>query len=68
MLKVEDLKRKTASELQDMVVQLKKELMNLRFQRVAGQISSTARFREARREIAQIKTVQRLSTLTQASV
>ncbi len=66
MLKVEDLKRKTHSELQDMVVQLKRELMNLRFQRVAGQISSTARFREARREIAQIKTLQRQSTLNKA--
>jgi large subunit ribosomal protein L29 len=64
MLKVEDLKRKTHSELQDIVIQLKRELMNLRFQRVTGQVASTARFREARREIAQIKTLQRQSALS----
>ncbi|AIL12578.1 50S ribosomal protein L29 [Candidatus Paracaedimonas acanthamoebae] len=66
MLKVEDLKRKTNSELQDMAIQLRRELMNLRFQRVAGQITSTARFREARREIAQIKTLQRQNALSKA--
>ena len=66
MLKVEDLKRKTNSELQDVAIQLRRELMNLRFQRVAGQVASTARFREARREIAQIKTLQRQNALSKA--
>ena len=35
------------------------ELFNLRFQRVAGQVTNTARFREVRRQIARIKTILR---------
>lgn len=35
------------------------ELFNLRFQRVAGQVTNTARFGEVRRQIARIKTVLR---------
>ena len=51
-----DYKGKTPDELKATVADLKKELFNLRFQRAAGELNNTARFREARKEIARILT------------
>jgi len=56
-MKIEEIRVKTESELMDMVVKLKQELMNLRFQKANGQLASTTRFKTARREVARIKTV-----------
>ena len=41
----------------DAILNLKKERFNLRFQRATGQLENTSRLREARRDIARIKTV-----------
>ena len=57
-VKAEDLRAKTADELKDQLVGLKKEQFNLRFQKAAGQIDNTARVRQVRRDIARIKTAQ----------
>lgn len=57
-MKASDLRAKSADELSDMLVQLKKEQFNLRFQAASGQLESTARVREVRRDIARIKTLQ----------
>ena len=54
---VEDLKVKTASELQGELVAAKKELFNLRFQNATNQLENTSRIREVRRNIARIQTV-----------
>ena len=56
-LKVEDIRRMTADQMDDEVLKLKKERFNLRFQRATGQLENTSRLREARRDIARIKTV-----------
>jgi len=53
-----DLRVKTADELQSMLLDLKKEQFNLRFQRAVGQAEGTSRVRQVRREIARVKTVQ----------
>jgi large subunit ribosomal protein L29 len=58
-LKVEDIRRMTADQMDDEVLKLKKERFNLRFQRATGQLENTSRMREARRDIARIKTVAR---------
>ena len=52
-----DLVGKTADELKDSLLSLKKEQFNLRFQQASGQLENTARVRQVRREIARIKTV-----------
>ncbi|HEY4200006.1 MAG TPA: 50S ribosomal protein L29 [Devosiaceae bacterium] len=52
-----DIRAKTADELKDQLLGLKKEQFNLRFQRATQQLESPARFRQVRREIARIKTV-----------
>ena len=56
-LKVEDIRRMTADQMDDEVLKLKKERFNLRFQRATGQLENTSRIREARRDIARIKTI-----------
>ncbi len=58
-MKAQDLKGKSADELTDELLALKKEAFNLRFQRASGQLENTARIREVGRDIARIKTVMR---------
>jgi large subunit ribosomal protein L29 len=56
-MKAGDVRLKTADELSDQLVALKKEQFNLRFQRASGQLENTARVRVVRRDIARIKTI-----------
>jgi large subunit ribosomal protein L29 len=55
--KARDLRSRTPDELTDQVETLGKEIFNLRFQRASGQLENTARVRQARRDIARIKTI-----------
>ena len=57
MTKIADVRAKSADELGEMVLNLRKEQFNLRFQRATGQLENTTRLREARRDIARIKTI-----------
>ena len=52
-----ELRGLSGKELNDQVLALKEELFNLRFQSATGQLSSTARLREVRKDIARIYTV-----------
>ena len=54
---VEDLKAKSAAELNTELVAAKKELFNLRFQNATNQLDNTARIKDVRRNIARIQTV-----------
>ncbi len=54
---VEDLKAKSAVELEQELVAAKKELFNLRFQNATNQLDNTSRIKEVRRNIARIQTV-----------
>ena len=54
---VEDLRAKSAAELEDELVAAKKELFNLRFQNATNQLDNTSRIKEVRRNIARIQTV-----------
>ena len=58
---VEDLRTKSAAELNDELVAAKKELFNLRFQNATNQLENTARIKEVRRNIARIQTVMAAS-------
>jgi large subunit ribosomal protein L29 len=57
MTKASDLRPRTSDELTQQLETLGKEIFNLRFQRASGQLENTARVREARRDIARIKTI-----------
>ena len=52
-----DLRGLSREDLNKKVVELKEELFNLRFQSATGQLQSTARLREVRKDIARIYTV-----------
>ncbi len=54
---VEDLRAKSAAELNEELVAAKKELFNLRFQNATNQLENTSRIKEVRRNIARIQTV-----------
>ena len=56
-MKISDIRDMSADQLEDELIKLKKEQFNLRFQRATGQLENTARVREVRRTIAQIKTI-----------
>ena len=56
-MKAEDVRAKTVDELNDQLNDLSKEAFNLRFQAASGQLENTARVRQVRRELAQVKTV-----------
>jgi large subunit ribosomal protein L29 len=56
-LKVEDIRAMSDDQMEDAVLDLKKERFNLRFQRATGQLENTSRLKEARRDIARIKTI-----------
>ena len=54
---VEELRAKTAAELNTELVAAKKELFNLRFQNATNQLDNTIRIKEVRKNIARIQTV-----------
>jgi large subunit ribosomal protein L29 len=54
-----ELKAMTPDQRSDELLKLKKEQLNLRFQRASGQLENTGRIKTVRRLIAQIKTLQR---------
>ena len=57
-MKSEEVRGLTPDQLDDQLLNLKKEQFNLRVQRASGQLENTSRVREVRRDIARIKTVQ----------
>ena len=56
MEKFKNILAKDEKELRELEATLKKEALNLRFQQASGQLKNTARRRQVRKEIAQIKT------------
>ncbi len=56
-MKAVDLKNKTQDEMQKMLIDLRKEQMNMRFQKAGAQLANTSLVRKVRRDIARIKTV-----------
>ena len=55
--KIADVRGKSPDELEGMLVDLRKEQFNLRFQRATGQLEATGRIKEVRRDIARVKTI-----------
>lgn len=55
-MKAEDLKTKSVDELKKLLMDLKKQQFNLRFQLTQGQLANTAQIRQTRRDVARVKT------------
>ena len=58
-MKASDLRAQTKDQLNDQLVQLKKEQFNLRFQKATNQLEKTSRINEVRKDIARVKTIAR---------
>lgn len=54
---LEELRNKSAAELNEELVTAKKELFNLRFQNATNQLDNTSRITDVRKTIARIQTV-----------
>ncbi len=57
MTKPTDIRAKGADNLPGMLLDLRKEQFNLRFQRATGQTEGVGRVRQVRRDIARVKTI-----------
>jgi large subunit ribosomal protein L29 len=58
--RLSDLRAMSDDQLNDEVLNLKKEQFNLRFQRATGQLENTSRVRVVRRDVARAKTIAAL--------
>ena len=52
-----ELRAKSATELKDELVDLRKEEFSLRMKRGTGSLADTSRFKKIRRDVARIKTI-----------
>jgi large subunit ribosomal protein L29 len=66
MAATDDLKVKTDDQLQQQLLELKREQFNLRFQSATNQLEKPSRVRVVRRTIARIKTLQSQRTRVSA--
>jgi len=58
-MKASEIRDMTAQELENKLVDLKKELFALRFQHTVNQLDNPARLKAVKKDIARIKTIQR---------
>lgn len=57
-MKVDEIRKNNSSELNVMLLELRKEAFNLRFQRASGGLAKTDRTKEVRKLIAKVMTIQ----------
>ena len=57
MTKPADIRLKTDDQLNAMLLDLRREQFNLRFQRATGQLEGVGRVKAVRRDIARVKTI-----------
>jgi large subunit ribosomal protein L29 len=55
-VKMSDVRAMTNDQLKDEILKLRKEQLNLRFQKASGQLEKNNRIRQIRRDIARLKT------------
>lgn len=57
-MKAQELIGKTADELKDNLLELRKEQFAMRMNHISGQLTNPAQLRQIRRDIARVKTAQ----------
>ena len=66
-MKLDKIRNMSQTELAAEELKLKKELFNLRFQHVTGQLENPVKMRELKRDIARVKTVIKEKDLAKVS-
>ncbi|MDD2483630.1 MAG: 50S ribosomal protein L29 [Eubacteriales bacterium] len=67
-MKLEKIREMSEAELNNEVTKLKKELFNLRFQQVTGQLENPIKMRDVKKDIARVKTILREKELKRAEL
>ena len=57
-MKMSDVRALSKDQIKDEILKLRKEQLNLRFQRASGQLEKTNRINKIRKDIARLKTAQ----------
>ena len=65
-MELKKMRAMTEVELNTELSKMKKELFNLRFQHVTGQLENPVQMRELKRDIARVKTIIREKELAKA--
>ena len=65
-MELKKMREMTEVELNTELGKMKKELFNLRFQHVTGQLENPVQMRELKRDIARVKTIIREKELAKA--
>ena len=65
-MELKKIREMTEVELNTELGKMKKELFNLRFQHVTGQLENPVQMRELKRDIARVKTIIREKELAKA--
>ena len=58
-MELKKMREMSEAELNAELVKMKKDLFNLRFQHVTGQLENPVKMRETKRDIARVKTIIR---------
>ena len=56
-MKIDELNNKTIDQLKSILIDLKKEAFNLRFQKANGQLENTSRVKVVKRSVARVLTL-----------
>lgn len=56
-MKASELREKSVDELNEQLIELRKEQLSLRMQQATGQLGETHKVRQVRRDVARVKTV-----------
>jgi large subunit ribosomal protein L29 len=67
-MKANELRQKSAAELVEELLQLRREQFNLRMQQATGQLARSDQYRRVRKDIARVKTVMSEQTKSQQKI
>jgi large subunit ribosomal protein L29 len=67
-MKANELRQKSAAELAEELLQLRREQFNLRMQQATGQLARSDQYRRVRKDIARVKTVMSEQTKSQQKI
>lgn len=65
-MELKKMREMSEAELNAELLKMKKDLFNLRFQHVTGQLENPIKMRETKRDIARVKTIIREKELAKA--
>lgn len=66
-MELKKMREMSEAELNAELLKMKKDLFNLRFQHVTGQLENPIKMRETKRDIARVKTIIREKELAKAN-